>query len=190
MSKSLPPGVRDSALRTQTNPIIKDEVFIEKYSAETGGEFTRLQIKVAPGGGTPLHYHNSYAEHFSPKVGDLSIVLGEDTKVFKPGETAEVPVGTKHRFFNANSDKDVEYMVELRPAHEGFEKALHIMYGLARDGEVGPDALPKSFVVQCLMAEMGDMSPPGWTVKPLLKAVAAYARWMGEEERLLKKYWY
>lgn len=193
MGKSLPPGVRNSALRTQTNPSIKDEVFFEKYGAETGGEYTRLQIKVAPGGGTPLHYHNSYAEHFFPRNGNLSIVLGEETKVLEPGDETTVPIGTKHRFFNANTDRSIDFTVELRPAHQGFEKALHIIYGLARDGEADLEGMPKSLVVQCLMAEMGDMSVPGWMMtigRPVLKSIAAYGRWIGEEERLLKKYWY
>lgn len=193
MAKTLPPGVRNSALRTQANPDIKDEVFIEKYGVETGGEYTRLQIKVAPSGGTPLHYHNSYIEHFFARDGDLGIVLGEETRVLKPGEGAVIPMGTNHRFFNANTDRDIEFTVELRPAHEGFEKALHIMYGLARDGEGDVQGMPKSIVAQSLMADMGDMSLPGWMMavgRPVFKAIAAYGRWMGEEERLLRKYWY
>ncbi len=191
--KPLPPGVRNSALRTQTNPIIKDEVYIEKYGAETGGAYARFCVKVAPGGGVPLHYHHSYAEHFLAQAGDLSIVVGEEIKILQPGEQASVPIGTKHRFFNASTDTDVEFVAELRPAHEGFEKSLHIIYGLARDGEVGLDGMPKGLVAQCLVADMGDMSLVGWTMsmaRPVLKAIAAYGRWTGEEERLLRKYWY
>lgn len=193
MEKTLPPGVRDFALRTQSNPILKDEVFFEKYGAENGGEYTRIRVKVAPGGGTPLHYHNTYAEYFLAQDGDLSLILGEETKVLKSGEKAKVPIGTKHRFFNANTDRDVKFVTELRPAHEGFERTLHIIYGLARDGEVGPDGMPKSLVVAALLGEMSDMSIPGWTMtigRPVMKALAAYGRWTGEEDRLLKKYWY
>jgi hypothetical protein len=42
------------------------------------------------------------------------------------------------------------------------------------------------------MGDSGDMRWPGILAmaNPLIKAVAAYARWSGEEESLLKKYWY
>jgi hypothetical protein len=42
------------------------------------------------------------------------------------------------------------------------------------------------------MANLGDMRWPGMLAmaNPLIQVVAAYARWSGEEERLLKKYWY
>ncbi|MCJ1456933.1 hypothetical protein MMC28_007299 [Mycoblastus sanguinarius] len=185
--KTVPPGVRDPALRKQPNPILKDELYIEKYGAETDGVFARFLIKVAPGGGPPLHYHNSYAEHFYPQDGDLGIVVGGETKTLKPGQTAEVPIGTTHRFFNAYMDRDVTFSVEVRPANEGFEKSLHIMYGMARDG-----GMPKSMLHRCLLADLGDMSSPGLLtlMGPVVKAVAAYARWIGEEERLLQKYWY
>ena len=191
--KASPPGVRDPNLRTLINPGIKDEVIVEKYSVETNGEYSRLRIKVAPGGGTPLHFHNSYAEHFLAQEGQLSLILGEETKTLRPGEKAVVPIGTKHRFFNDNTDRDVGFVVELRPGHEGFEKALHVMYGLASDGEATPEGMPRSVVVGCLMAEMGDMGAPGFGMlmgRPVMRAIAAYGRWMGEEERLLRKYWF
>ncbi len=193
-SESLPAGMRDPARRVLTHPIIKDRAIIEKYGAETNGEFTQIRVTVAPGGGTPLHYHGSYEEHLTSIRGILSCVVGKRTLTFSPGETAVIPIGTEHRFFNA-SDEDVDFIGKVVPAHEGFEKSLHICYGLAEDGECDDKGLPRSFLHLCLMAELGDMKWPGVMLiaglgNTLVKAVAAYARWSGEEERLLGKYYY
>jgi hypothetical protein len=43
------------------------------------------------------------------------------------------------------------------------------------------------------MANLGDIKWPGETGmlgNPFIKAMWAYARWSGEQERPLKKYWY
>jgi mannose-6-phosphate isomerase-like protein (cupin superfamily) len=184
--------MRDPARRVLTNSKIKDIIKIEKYSAETGGEYTLISVSVAPGGGTPLHYRGSYKEELTAKSGILSCVLGEETLSFKPGETAVIPIGTKHRFFN-DTDAEIKFEGKASPAHEGFEKSVYICYGLANDGECDDKGLPKSIVHLCLMADMGDMKWPGVTGTlgaPFIKSMAVYARWSGEEERLLKKYWY
>ncbi|PVH89671.1 hypothetical protein DL98DRAFT_647396 [Cadophora sp. DSE1049] len=194
-SRPLPAGMRGPSRRTLTNHLIKDEAYIEKYGAETNGAYTQVRVIVAPGGGTPLHYHGSYEEHLTCTNGLLSCVVGNKTLTFTPGETAVIPIGTKHRFFNASETDDVEFVGKVIPAHEGFEKSLYICYGLAEDGECDDKGLPKSFVHLCLMADLGDMRWPGFMLvaglgNMLVKVVAAYARWSGEEDRLLKKYWY
>jgi mannose-6-phosphate isomerase-like protein (cupin superfamily) len=107
-------------------------------------------------------------------------------------------VGTKHRFFNPApasdpSSKNIEFLAKVVPAHENFEKSIYICYGLANDGLCDEKGLPKSIVDLCLMGALGDMKWPGITASlgnTIVKAVAAYGRWSGEEERLLKKYWH
>lgn len=78
------------------------------------------------------------------------------------------------------------------PAQEGFEKGEHIPYRLAEEGECDAHGLPKSYMHFCVMADLGGMRWPGMLamVNPLIQAVAAHARWSGEGERLLNKYWY
>jgi hypothetical protein len=74
--------------------LIKDIAVFEKYGAETGGEYTQVRVTVSLGGGTQLHYHASYEEHMMPQKGTLGVVLGEERKLFEPGEKAIVPIGT------------------------------------------------------------------------------------------------
>ncbi|CZR57317.1 uncharacterized protein PAC_07206 [Phialocephala subalpina] len=188
----IPPGIRDASRRHLTHPIIRDKITIEKYAHETGGEYTLIRGTVAPGGGTPLHYHLSYREELTVASGKISFQLNDDIVQPSPGETAIIPINTKHRFFN-ESDTDAEFVGKLVPGHEGFEKCVYIIYGLAEDGECDEKGLPKSFVQMCLMAELGDMKWPGlmsWVGNGVVKAGAAYARWSGEEERLLRRYWH
>lgn len=122
----------------------------------------------------------------------MSVLIGSSTLTFSPGETAKIPIGTTHCFKNPSKDETIELVGKCVPAHEGFEKSLHIIYGLAADGECNAEGLPKSFVHLCLMADLGNLRWPGMMAmaNPLIKAVAGYARWRGEEDRLLKKYWY
>ncbi|KAH6724167.1 RmlC-like cupin domain-containing protein [Leptodontidium sp. MPI-SDFR-AT-0119] len=190
-----PAGIRDPSRRTLTNHLIKDNVYIEKYGTETNSAYTQVRVTVAPGGGTPLHYHGSYEEHLTCTNGLLSCVVGKKTLTFTPGETAVIPIGTRHRFFNNSENEGLEFMAKVVPAHEGFEKSLYICYGLAEDGKCDEKGLPKSFVHLCLMADLGDMKWPGFMLTAglgnmIVKVVAAYGRWSGEEERLLMKYWY
>lgn len=67
------------------------------------------------------------------------------------------------------------------------------MYGLANDGYCDEKGVQSNFVHLALIAELGDLKWPGvmsWVGNRVMRAVAAYGRWSGEEERLLKKYWY
>jgi len=188
-----PPGVRDESRRTLSNKIVKDLVFFEKYGAETNGEYTRVRVQVKPQGGTPMHYHRSYSEYFSPTQGILGVVVGSRTLNMTPGESAEVPMGTYHRFFNPSMTEDCSFVGEARPAHEGFERGLYIIYGLANDGLCNEVGMPKSLLHLCLITNMSDMFFPGWMGSiglPFMKLIAAYGRWSGEEESLLKRYWY
>lgn len=50
-------GAVTSEKRRYYNPIQKDYATFLETSEETGGEFTLIEIEVAPGGGTPPHYH-------------------------------------------------------------------------------------------------------------------------------------
>ena len=93
-----------------------------------------------------------------PQKGTLGVVLGEESKLFEPGEKAIVPVGTKHRFFNPApasdpSSKDVQFVCKVVPAHTNFEKSIYICYGLVNDGFCNEKGFPKSIVHLCLMAE-------------------------------------
>lgn len=112
------------------NPEQKDYATFLATSDETQGEFTLVEVELAPEGGNPLHTHTDFTEEFEVIEGELRIQLGDEHRVLKPGEKALVPRNVKHRFYNT-SDQMTVFRVELRPGHAGFEKTLRIGYRMA-----------------------------------------------------------
>ena len=110
----------------------------------------------------------------------------------EPGETATVPIGTIHNFFNDSATEPVQFGVKLVPGHEGFEKCIYISYGLANDGLTNPDGTPKNFLQLCVLAQLGDINLTGWSgaiANVFAKVGVWYARWSGIEKELLEKYY-
>jgi mannose-6-phosphate isomerase-like protein (cupin superfamily) len=190
-AKGLPPGMRDPACRLVTNKVLQDQAIFEKYGAETNGEYTRCRVTAKPGGGGPLHYHLALAETFWPVKGTRGVMRGNETLHLKPGDTITVPLNTVHRFFN-DGNEDIEFAVETRPAHQGFEQSIYIIYGLANDDLTDDKGLP-SIMNLCLAGQMGDTRWPGLigvAMNLFATGLIAYARWTGVEEDLLQRYWY
>ncbi|RDW57499.1 hypothetical protein BP6252_13759 [Coleophoma cylindrospora] len=187
-----PPGIRIEARRTIANPKIKDIVTFVKYGAETNGEYTELRLKLAPGGEAGMHYHTLYTETFTALNGKLGVYTGSTGRLeLEPGESRLVPVREVHYFFNPG-EEDIECKIVVAPSHEGFEKSLYIMYGLARDGLCREKGVPNSFVHLCLILTLADIRPPGIVftlVSPIVYLTAAIARWWEIEEDLLHRYW-
>lgn len=189
--RNVPPGILDPTRRTITNAVTGETIYVNKYGYETNGEYTEGTLTCKPGGGPPLHYHSSYKEMFTAVEGDLVVELDSKTSTLKPGESAEIPIGAKHRFTTPEG-KEAKFSGQAIPAHAGFERSLYIMFGLANDGLSDADGMPKSAIQKALVADMADMRFPGsmgWQANALIRAMAAYGRWSGEEERLLQRYW-
>ena len=176
--------------RNIVNPIIKDTVTFIRTSAETDGQVSEIEISLTPGGGNALHYHKTYAETFTAIDGELGVKTSKKiTKILKPGETHTVQPREVHCFFNP-TDREIKFKVEIKPAHEGFENSLRILYGMAADGLTNKKSIPKKLKHIALIACMSDMNAPGLLtlIYPLLVRVARKAKADGEEQKLLDKY--
>lgn len=176
--------------RTIVNPIIKDTVTFIQTAEESAGKITEADLTLMPGGGTPPHYHRSYAETFTAIDGDLGLKLGKkNTKILKSGETFTVEPMALHSFFNP-TDKEIKFNVKLTPGHTGFENSLRIIYGLAEDGLTNKKSIPKSLKHTAIIICMSDMNIPGFLtfIYPLPKRMAAKAKTNGDEQKLIDKY--
>jgi len=171
------------------NPVQKDYATFLETSEETGGERTLIEIEVAPGGGTPPHYHLTYDEHFEVLEGSLEVLVGEQTRVLRAGEKAVVPKNTLHRFHNATAET-VTFLCEMRPGQPGFEKSLKVVYGLARDGLVRADGIPKNLYHLALTLEWSEIRVPGifTVIEPLMRLLAKRARRKGIDKELEERY--
>ena len=171
--------------RRYYHPEQKDYATFLETSEQTGGERTLVEVEVAPGGGTPPHYHKTYEEHFEVLEGTLEVHMGGETRTLRPGEKATVPLNTLHNFRNPTGEPTT-FLVELRPGSAGFEKALKAGYGLASDGR---NPLYHPYYLAVLL-EWSDMRLPGvFTVaEPVLRLLARRARRKGVDRELEARY--
>src|SRR3712207_5756305 len=159
--------------RRYYHPIQKDYATFLETSEESGGERTLIEVEVAPGGGNDPHYHKTYDEHFEVLDGALEGLVGRATVTLRPGEKAVAPRNTLHRFRNT-TEEPARFLVELRPGHGGFEKAIRVVYGLASDGLVSANGTPRNLYHMALLMEWSEIRLPGiYTVaEPLFRLLA------------------
>lgn len=174
--------------RTIRNPIVGDEVTFLRTAQETGEEYVLARVKLAPGGGNPLHHHPTFAEEFEVVEGSLTIERDGRKLLLDPGEHATVPAGSVHRFAN-DTDHPIVFLAQIRPARR-FEEVLRVAYGLARDGKTNAAGIPKNPLELALLYEMGESylaDVPLWLQRTISILLAGLARRLGVE-RSLDKY--
>ncbi|HTJ49329.1 MAG TPA: cupin domain-containing protein [Cyclobacteriaceae bacterium] len=176
-------------IRRIYNPIQKDYVTFLKTSAETNGEYTLVEVELAPKGGVGIHFHKTYSEKFDCIEGVVSVQLGSTVHQLSAGQTATAQPNINHRFFNT-TDKVCKFKVELRPASRGFEQSLQIGYGLARDGEVRSNGFPKDRHALAWLFDISESNLPGWMsiLEFILRRQARTARTKGLDKKLIDKY--
>lgn len=164
-------------------------MIFHQTSEETNGEYSLLDIEVAPGGGNVLHYHKAFAEHFTVLSGEFGVQVGKDKYVLQPGMSAVAPAMKVHRWYN-NTLQTAIVRIELRPGSTGFEQFLQVVYGLARDGLADKHGIPKSLAHKALVVELGDTNIPGFftAIAPVLRLIARRARKQGIERDLIERY--
>jgi quercetin dioxygenase-like cupin family protein len=171
------------------NPVQGDSVTFLETSAESAGERTLCLFEVAPGGRVKPHFHMPYSEHFFVSEGQLTVTIGEETHELGPGEDALVGPGLRHAWRNDGAER-VMADLELRPGHTGFEDGLRILFGLATDGRVMADGLPRNPLHTAVLLELGELRLPGalGAVRPLFGLLARVARRTGVERELRRRY--
>jgi len=180
--------VGGAAPRTLHNPVQKDTATFLETSDETGGARTLIEVAVATGGGNTPHRHRTYAERFEVLEGSLTVRVEDSVSRLGPGETAIAPAGSVHRFAN-ETDALVAFRVELRPGHRGFERALQAGYGLAADGLVRKDGVPKNPYYTAVLLEWSESLPGALRLlEPALRMLARRARSKGIDRFLAERY--
>ena len=156
---------------------------------ETDGAYTLLDIELKPGGENAVHYHEAFAETFTAVSGTLGITLDGEEVLLDEGESATAPVGTSHNFFNP-TDETIRFEVKIEPGHEGFERALYMLYGLDRDGKVSEDGFDNIYHT-ALFVMMSDTRGDGAlrVMRPLFNRLAGRAQELGIEDELMERYY-
>lgn len=164
------------------HPIQQDWVTFLRTGEEIDGGHLLIEIELAPHGGNVLHRHRTFTETFEPVEGELHVERDGQDLVLRPGDAASVPPGVAHRFYS-QSDQPIRFRVELRPPGQ-FEQVLRVGYGLARDGKVTKQGIPRSPLQAALLFVMGDTyvaAAPIWLQRVVAVPLAALARRLGVE---------
>lgn len=174
--------------KTIENPMIGDVVTFVHTAHETNGEKTVLDIKLASGGGNELHYHTAFEETFELLEGSLNVQVGKKKIKLAIGDKATARINELHRFY-ADSDQSGTFRVTIIPDHNGFENALAIAYGLARDGETNKKGIPK-FKYLPILVTMADTNLSGilGLLGKYFERRAKKTKSIELQEELIKKY--
>ncbi|MEJ1237401.1 cupin domain-containing protein [Chryseolinea sp. T2] len=175
--------------QTIVNPILKDEVTFTQRAMQTDGRITTLNVRLMPGGGPPMHRHRDFEETFIVLEGELTITLKKATITLRAGEEFTVKRNQAHKFGNV-SNQPVEFSTVIRPGSTGFENALCILYGLARDRRTRPDGTPSSLIELAVIARMSDMRLTGMAamMSPLMILLSIVGRFKRIDEQLVNTY--
>jgi quercetin dioxygenase-like cupin family protein len=171
------------------HPVQRDYATFVETAAESGGARTVVEVELAPGGGTPPHYHGACDETFEAVEGVVSIQLGDVVHRLAPGERATAERGVLHRFFN-ETDAPVRFRVVIAPGSIRFERCLRIAYGLAGDDLVRPRGALTRLAHGAVVFELSESHVAGASALLLgaLRVIARIARTCGVERALVARY--
>jgi mannose-6-phosphate isomerase-like protein (cupin superfamily) len=94
---------------------------VKASAAETGGQYTLVEITAPPGFESPLHVHYNDDEGFYVLEGSVTIVVGDDAVELSAGQHAYGPRDVPHKF--AAGPEGARMIWVLVPG--GFEDFIH-----------------------------------------------------------------
>jgi hypothetical protein len=121
--------------------------------------------------------------------GRLTIEIDGVRRDLEPNDEAVAAPRSLHAWSNPGKERSVA-QIELRPGRPGFEKGLRVVYGLAADGLVRGNGVPRNPLHAALMLEMGEVRLPGTyaALERVLGLLARVARWRGVDRELERRY--
>jgi quercetin dioxygenase-like cupin family protein len=176
--------------QTIENPVTGERLVFHETARETGGEYTRFEAFVAPGGHVPApHLHPKQTETFEIVSGTLGLKLGRETRIAHAGDVVVIEPGVPHDFWNAG-EETVQFKVEVRPAL-GIEPLLETMYALAADGKTRFFGMPNPLRLAVIANEHFDTVRlpvvPAFLQRAALAAGAPLGRLLGFQPSYTRK---
>jgi hypothetical protein len=127
------------------------------------------------------HRHPNLVEQFTVLEGELTVKRDGRTSVLRQGETAVIPSGVWHDWWNGG-DCDARVRVEITPG-ERFVHMIETFFGLARLGHTDGKGMPHPLQLALSAREFSDVvvfrSPPPLLQGAIFGALAPIARWRG-----------
>jgi hypothetical protein len=125
--------------------------------------------------------HPTLDERFTVLQGKIGYVLGDKKGVLEPGDSADLPRGVFHDWWNAGDD-EARVIVEVRPAVR-FEQMAGTLFSLAREGKTNAKGMPNPLQMAVIGQEFADVlvmaSPPPAVQRAVFALLAPIARLLG-----------
>lgn len=180
----------DQGIGTDANPLVHpvtgERIVFRRRARDTAGEVLEATLYSAPTGFVPsAHVHPSQEERLEIGGAPMTVRIGDDERVYQPGEIAVVPAGVPHVVWNA-TDQEATALMQFRPALD-TETMFETFFGLARDGKVGKDGLRNTVhllvLARTYRREMQVPPPTQRVVGLLATIVSPIARLLGYRGR-------
>lgn len=164
------------------NPVTGEIGYVRLGTEETNGELMVADLRVRPGGAVlGAHYHPTIDERFTVLQGKIGFQLAGQHGLLQAGESAELPRGIVHDWWNAGED-EARVIVEVSPAAR-FEQMVTTLFNLAREGKTNSKGVPNPLQMAVIAKEFADvvvfMSPPIWMQRIAFGILAPVGRRVG-----------
>jgi quercetin dioxygenase-like cupin family protein len=182
-----------SGFGTDENPLVHpvtgERIVFRRRARDSGGEVLEMNLYLGGSGFIAAeHVHPNQEERFEISGAPAMFRIGGVERLYQPGETAVVPPGTPHTWWNPG-DQEVTTLIQFRPALD-TETFFETFFGLARDGRVGKSGLPNPLQMMVLATayrrEMQLPRPRQRVLFPIALAIAPVARALGYRGRYEK----
>lgn len=168
------------------HPVTGERIVFRRRARDTAVELLEATLYSAPTGFVPsAHVHPNQEERLEISGAPMTVRIGDDERLYQPGEVAIVPPGVPHVVWNP-TDQEATALLQFRPALD-TETMFETFFGLARDGKVGKDSLRNTLhllvMARTYRREMQVPPPAQRVVGPLARVVAPIARLFGYRGR-------
>lgn len=164
------------------NPVTGEHGYIRVGSDETDGKLMVADLRVRPGGAVlGAHMHPTLDERFTVLKGKIGYMLGDKKGILQAGDSADLPRGVFHDWWNAGDD-EARVIVEVRPPVR-FEQMAGTLFSLAREGKTNKKGVPNPLQMAVIAQEFDDVlvmaSPPPAVQRAVFAVLAPIGRLLG-----------
>jgi mannose-6-phosphate isomerase-like protein (cupin superfamily) len=130
--------------QTLVNPVTGERMTFLETSAETDGEYVRIELHAEPQAFVAAaHVHPAQVETFEVVSGTLGAKVAGKGIEAQARDVLVVEPGQAHKWWNAG-EGNLVFRCELRPALR-FESLIETMFALAAAGKTNKKGLPNPF---------------------------------------------
>ena len=173
---------------TITNPVTGERVTFTETSRQSGGARTVGILEATSLGGVPRHSHDAHDERIDVLEGNIEVTVNGAKMVLGAGEHVVIPKGSMHAWRNPSADRVLKFRGTMTPGHPGFETAVTVLFGLARDGEVRKSGIPSRFEDLALFIDWNKGAAGPAVLAPFFRWLARRARSRGRAAELCRRY--